>query len=174
MAKFVPQAEMPLSDQVKVRREKLEALRAEGLDPFVQTKFEVTSSAREIKENFDALEGKTVTLVEALPDILSAGIPVPESNEQMLRDLLAEGKVAMKTACRLSAVTDAGVTLSTPDGEENLEADTVVLAVGFTPRDSLAGDLLGAGLEVYPVGDGVKVGSVMTAVAAGYTAGRKI
>ena len=121
-----------------------------------------------------AREGKTVTLVEALPDILSAGIPVPESNEQMLRDLLAEGKVAMKTACRLSAVTDAGVTLSTPDGEENLEADTVVLAVGFTPRDSLAGDLLGAGLEVYPVGDGVKVGSVMTAVAAGYTAGRKI
>lgn len=121
-----------------------------------------------------AREGKTVTLVEALPDILSAGIPVPESNEQMLRDLLAEGKVAMKTACRLSAVTDAGVTLSTPDGEETLEADTVVLAVGFTPRDSLAGDLLGAGLEVYPVGDGVKVGSVMTAVAAGYTVGRKI
>ena len=121
-----------------------------------------------------AQAGKTVTVVEALPDILSAGIPVPESNEQMLRDLLAEGKVAIKTACHLSAVTDAGVTLSTPDGEETLEADTVVLAVGFTPRDSLAGDLLGSGLEVYPVGDGVKVGSVMTAVAAGYTAGRKI
>ena len=66
MAKFVPQAEMPLSDQVKVRREKLEALRAEGLDPFVQTKFDVTSSAREIKENFDALEGKTVTLAGRL------------------------------------------------------------------------------------------------------------
>ena len=66
MAKFVPQAEMPLYDQVKVRREKLEALRAEGLDPFVQTKFEVTSSAREIKENFDALEGKTVTLAGRL------------------------------------------------------------------------------------------------------------
>ena len=66
MAKFVPQAEMPLSDQVKVRREKLEALRAEGLDPFVQTKFDVTSSAREIKEHFDALEGKTVTLAGRL------------------------------------------------------------------------------------------------------------
>ena len=66
MAKFVPQAEMPLSDQVKVRREKLEALRAEGLDPFVQTKFEVTSSAKEIKENFDALEGKTLSLAGRL------------------------------------------------------------------------------------------------------------
>ena len=66
MAKFVPQAEMPLSEQAKIRREKLDALRAEGLDPFVQTKFEVTSSAREIKENFDALEGKTVTLAGRL------------------------------------------------------------------------------------------------------------
>ena len=66
MAKFVPQAEMPLSDQVKVRREKLEALRAEGLDPFVQTKFEVTSSAKEIKEHFEELEGKTVTLAGRL------------------------------------------------------------------------------------------------------------
>ncbi len=66
MAKFVPQAEMPLSDQVKVRREKLEALRAEGLDPFVQTKFEVTSSSKEIKEHFEELEGKTVTLAGRL------------------------------------------------------------------------------------------------------------
>ena len=66
MAKFVPQAEMPLSDQVKVRREKLEALRAEGLDPFVQTKFEVTSSAKEIKDRFEELKGKTVTLAGRL------------------------------------------------------------------------------------------------------------
>ena len=66
MAKFVPQAEMPLSDQVKVRRDKLEALRAEGLDPYVQTKYEVTSSAKEIKENYETLEGKTVTLAGRL------------------------------------------------------------------------------------------------------------
>ena len=66
MAKFVPQAEVPLSDQVKVCREKLEALRAEGRDPYVQTKYEVTSSAKEIKENYEALEGKTVTLAGRL------------------------------------------------------------------------------------------------------------
>ena len=66
MAKFVPQAEMPLSDQVKVRRDKLEALRAEGLDPFQQTKFDVTSSAKEIKEHFDAMGGRTVTLAGRL------------------------------------------------------------------------------------------------------------
>ena len=66
MAKFVPQAEMPLSEQAKIRREKLDALRAEGLDPFVQTKFETTSDSRTIKENYDAMEGQTVRLAGRL------------------------------------------------------------------------------------------------------------
>ena len=62
MAKFVPQAEMPLSDQVRVRREKLDTLRADGFDPFVQTKFEVTADSAAIKENYDVMEGKSVRL----------------------------------------------------------------------------------------------------------------
>ena len=62
MAKFVPQAEMPLSDQVRVRREKLDTLRADGYDPFVQTKFEVTADSAAIKENYDAMAGKSVRL----------------------------------------------------------------------------------------------------------------
>ncbi len=66
MAKFVPQAEMPLSDQVQVRRDKLEALRAEGMDPFCETKYDITSDAATIKENFDAMEGSAVRLAGRL------------------------------------------------------------------------------------------------------------
>ncbi len=62
MAKFIPQTEMPLSDQVRVRREKLDTLRADGFDPFVQTKFEVTADSAAIKENYDAMAGKSVRL----------------------------------------------------------------------------------------------------------------
>ncbi len=62
MAKYVPQAEMPLSDQMRVRREKLDALRAEGLDPFRETSYQVTSTAAAIQSNFDAMEGQTVRL----------------------------------------------------------------------------------------------------------------
>ncbi len=62
MAKFVPQAELPLSDQVRIRREKLENLRAEGFDPFVQTKFDVTAYCADIQKNFDELEGSTVSV----------------------------------------------------------------------------------------------------------------
>ena len=66
MAKFVPQAEMPLSDQVRVRREKLDILRAEGFDPFVQTRFEVTSDSAAIKANYEAMEGQSVRLAGRL------------------------------------------------------------------------------------------------------------
>ncbi len=66
MAKFVPQAELPLLDQVRIRHEKLENLRAEGLDPFQQTKYEVTSDAVTIKSNFEAMEGHTVRLAGRL------------------------------------------------------------------------------------------------------------
>ena len=62
MAKFTPQSELPLADQMKVRREKLEALRAEGMDPFLQTKFDVNATSAHIKEHFDDLEGQTFSL----------------------------------------------------------------------------------------------------------------
>ena len=55
-----------------------------------------------------------------------------------------------------------------------IPADSVVLAVGFRPRPSLASQLAGAGMELYQVGGGSQVGSVMTAVGTGYTVGRKV
>ena len=121
-----------------------------------------------------AREGKTVTILEALPDILSAGIPVPEMNSSMLRDLLDEAGVTLRTGCRLAEVTETGAVAQGPAGREELAADHVVLAVGFTPRTSLASALDGHGIAVYQVGDGGKVGSVMTAIATAYTVGRQL
>ncbi len=46
----------------KVRREKLADLQASGKDPFVITKFDQTHHSMEIKDNFDAMEGQTVTI----------------------------------------------------------------------------------------------------------------
>ena len=62
MAKFVPQSEMPLVDQVSVRHEKLQTLQQEGKDPFQITKFDVTHHAQEIKDRFAELEAQSVRL----------------------------------------------------------------------------------------------------------------
>lgn len=66
MAKFVPAAEMSLSDQMQIRRDKLAQLRADGHDPFVETKFDADTFSAEIHANFDALEGKPVALAGRL------------------------------------------------------------------------------------------------------------
>ena len=59
-------AEQDLSEILQVRRDKLAALRAEGRDPFQETKFDVTHHAQDIKDNFDALEGSEVRVAGRL------------------------------------------------------------------------------------------------------------
>ncbi|MBR5769599.1 MAG: lysine--tRNA ligase, partial [Clostridia bacterium] len=55
-------SEINVSEQVAIRRDKLAELQAAGKDPFVITKFDVTHHSSDIRENFDALEGKTVSV----------------------------------------------------------------------------------------------------------------
>ena len=66
MAKFVPQAELSLNDQMQIRREKLAALQAEGRDPFVQTKYDFNTDSAAIKADYAAFEGKTVKVAGRL------------------------------------------------------------------------------------------------------------
>ena len=47
---------------LKVRREKLQELQERGKDPFQITKYDMTHHSMEIKDNFDELEGKTVSI----------------------------------------------------------------------------------------------------------------
>ena len=55
-----------LNALLKVRREKLAALQSEGNDPFEITKFNVTHHSSDIKDGFDSLEGKTVSVAGRL------------------------------------------------------------------------------------------------------------
>ena len=54
--------EQDLNEIVKVRHEKLAALKAAGNDPFVITKFDFDNDSANIKANFEELEGKTVKI----------------------------------------------------------------------------------------------------------------
>ena len=66
MAKFVPQAELPVSEQAQIRREKLAALQAEGRDPFVQTKYDFDADSAAIKADYDAFAEKMVKVAGRL------------------------------------------------------------------------------------------------------------
>ena len=51
-----------VSQLLKIRREKLAELQENGKDPFVITKYDVTHHSQEVKDRFDELEGKIVTI----------------------------------------------------------------------------------------------------------------
>ena len=55
-----------INQLLQVRREKLANLQAEGKDPFQITKFDVTHHTSDIKDSFEELEGKSVTIAGRL------------------------------------------------------------------------------------------------------------
>ena len=54
--------EQDLNQLLKVRREKLAELQENGKDPFQITKFDVTAHSTDVKDNFETMDGKEVTL----------------------------------------------------------------------------------------------------------------
>ena len=55
-----------LSEQARIRREKLAALQEAGMDPFQIRKYDVTHHSGEIREQFDAMEGREVSIAGRL------------------------------------------------------------------------------------------------------------
>ncbi len=55
-----------MGELLRIRRDKLKALQDEGRDPFTITRFDVTHHTQDIKDNFDALEGKPVSVAGRL------------------------------------------------------------------------------------------------------------
>ena len=64
-APHTPEAELTeqqLSELLQIRRDKLTALQEAGQDPFTITKYDVTAQNADIRANYDALEGTTVSV----------------------------------------------------------------------------------------------------------------
>lgn len=51
-----------LSEILQVRRDKLSAMKENGNDPFIKTKYDVDSHSMQIKNDYDSFEGKTVSV----------------------------------------------------------------------------------------------------------------
>lgn len=129
----------------------------------------------ELAYDLAAYEGRKVTLVEALDDILSSGPAVPQPVNLMLRDLLDHFHVDIKTGNRIKAVTDEGAVIENKAGElTTIPADNVVFAIGLKSKQSMKQDLMYSGIEVFEVGDGVGVSNIRTAIADSYEIARKL
>lgn len=122
------------------------------------------------------LEGKKVTLVEALGGLMSNdpnGIPYWVRN--MLTELLEREKCDIRTGCRLEEINEKGAVILPEHGEaEQIEADDVIMAIGFRARPSMYADLIGCGKEVYEIAVGNGIGNIQTQVSSAFEIARKL
>ena len=58
--------EEELAEQARIRREKLQKLTEEGNDPFKKVSYDITANSQSVKDNFEKLEGKEVSLAGRL------------------------------------------------------------------------------------------------------------
>ncbi len=121
-----------------------------------------------------AKQGKKVTLVEALSDILSSGITLPSMNEWMLRDLLAFNKVEIKANCRLAAITDEGAIVTNGNVEETITSDQVIIAIGYRSEHSLYDEIKYDYNHIYNIGDSRQVRNIRGAIWDAYEVARSL
>ena len=109
--------------------------------------------------------GKKVTIVEALPKLLAVNAPICSANSEMLERLVPFYGTDVR--CRTTAVkaTENGLVICDLDtgAEESIPADTVILAVGFTPDRELYNAMQECD-EVYAIGDCKEFHNVHSAV----------
>lgn len=117
-----------------------------------------------------AAEGKKVTVVEMLEAV---GADISGTILPGVLAILQEREVEILTRHKLKGIRDNEVVLEEPGGDEIVvAAETVVLAVGTTPDDSIVGRLNEAGISTSVIGDccGEAPGSIEKAIRDGFSA----
>lgn len=114
-----------------------------------------------------AKDGKKVTIVEALDDLMKGDIP--DMNRMMLMGGFEYYKTNILTKTMLKSVNDDGAVVELSDHSvKTIPADTVILSIGYKPLESIASKLANCGAVIYEIGDGNRVGNIMTAIQDAY------
>jgi len=121
-----------------------------------------------------AEQGKQVTLVEMLSELMAGFLSVPLMNRMMLTDLLALNKVNVLTSVNIREITGEGIIVNTGDSGKTIKADTVVIATGLKSDDGLYQALKGRFSTVYTVGDCREPRNIMGAIWDSFEVGRTL
>ena len=118
-----------------------------------------------------AERGHQVTLVELLPQIMH-GVAVTDFLAYSER--IAKTDMCILTNTRLTEILDHGIRVETKDGSEEIQADTVILALGLKAEHGLYDELIASGKEAYLVGDAISAGKIFDAFHTSYRLALKI
>ena len=113
------------------------------------------------------LQGREVTMVELLPDILMTADHFV-ANDQHIRYLAEHSGTRILCSTKLLEILDEAVVVERDGEKETIPCDSVVFAAGFRASHSLYESILDAGYECVQVGDNVKPGKVIDAIHQAY------
>ena len=120
-------------------------------------------------------QGKDVKVVEFASQLMSGMGKTFEANTLQIIDTLAykNSEGLLNSACK--KITENNVVISTPDGEKVLEADTVILSVGFHPDTEFFHNVDSRiPKNVWCLGDAKQPSNIMYAITDGNAIGRAI
>jgi 2-enoate reductase len=121
-----------------------------------------------------AQQGKGVTVVEMLPELMNA-THVPHPSRIMLLDLLKlRGVKALTGHCLLEVTDEGAVLMSNASEKKEVKADTLVLSVGLRPNRDLYDALLGRVPNLHLIGDARKAHNIMNSIWDAYEVARGI
>lgn len=115
-----------------------------------------------------AQKGRQVTILEALPEILAAGSPMPHMNRIMLLDLLRHHNVELVGGAKVDAVEGTTIQYHRDGQAAELPVDTVVYAIGYQADNRLYQELLADEAELFVIGDARRVRNIMYAIWDAY------
>ncbi|MEE8586141.1 MAG: FAD-dependent oxidoreductase [Acidobacteriota bacterium] len=119
-----------------------------------------------------AAQGKKVTVVEMASEVAR---DMNHISRGALLAKLSELGIQLRTGCEIVRFTAKGARLRGPEGEvEELQADTVVLALGARSENGLLERLQGKVQELYAIGDCLKPRKIGEAIHEGYKVGLKL
>ncbi len=111
-----------------------------------------------------AQKGKKVTILEALPKIMAVNGPICSANKEMLEELLPFNGVEIICNAKVTGYKDGAVSYETDGKAEKLDADSVILSVGYRSADELYHELEFDVADLYLLGDAGKVSNIMYAI----------
>lgn len=111
-----------------------------------------------------AQEGKRVTIVEALDRLMAVNKPLCHANSEMLERLLPFHGVETLVSSSVQKYEGGKIFVKTPQGERQLDSDTVILSVGFREDRGVFDAWETSAREIYLLGDAKKVANIMYAV----------
>jgi len=114
-------------------------------------------------------QGKQVTMMRRGSEIAAN---VGPSTRIYLIKRLRDAGVTMLTGISYERVTDKGIEIVTKTGEKKLiPADTIVIAAGAAPNQTLYHEIMGKVPEIYQIGDCVTPRNIAEAIREGYVTG---